>query len=145
MRLDASDATQLAARLRLGPQEFARAAGAPWWTSLLAEEQGLAGTLFVGRTGPSVGIVIDERTMHVGRVEGVPDAGGDPRWVLLDAERIELPLDDDSLAALGRLVDAAASAQAPHLVWCRYCGSVLARVFTDGEGACLDCAVEVPR
>lgn len=140
MRLDASDATQLAARLRVGPREFARAAGAPWWVGLLAEEQGIDGTLFVGRTGPSVGVLVGPEAVTVGRVEGVGTEPGDAHWVLLDAEDLALPLDDASLEALGRLVDAAARAQAPHLVWCRYCGGVYAKVFTSGDEACLDCA-----
>ena len=53
------------------------------------------------------------------------------------------PLDGVPFEAKVRLletIDAAARAQAPHLVWCRYCGGVYAKVFTSGDEACLDCA-----
>jgi hypothetical protein len=140
VRLDASDTTQLAARLSVGPRELATAVGAPWWIAEAAEGQGLHGTLFVGRTGPSVGIAVAPDELLVGRVEGVGDQESEVRWVLLDPVSVPLPRAEEGLLALGRQVDAAAAAQAPRLLWCRYCGGVYARIFTGGGDACLDCA-----
>jgi hypothetical protein len=156
MWIDESDTTQLSQRLRVGPRELLEAVGGPWQVveRIPEHEMERPGTLFVGRAGPSVGILVaDEASpdVTVGMAVGEWSGAHPLRWSITapiahlrtpsagtpDAETDSL-LDD-----LRAAVDAAAAAKAPALVVCRYCGILVGPEFAFGEDVCMGCATTV--
>lgn len=155
MWVDETDLTQLAQRVRVGPGELLEAIGGPWFVMRRDESDEVLhpGTLFVGRAGPSVGILVDDgdRWLRVGPSSGrwhgpaalrwaivepvvelaVPEAGADPAEV------------DDLVARLGKAVDAVAAEQSRRLVTCRYCGTMVAPEHALGEELCQACGSRV--
>lgn len=151
MWVDRTDVTQLAQRVRLGPRELAIAIGGPWHVALReeAQESSVPGTLFVGRAGPSVGIVVgDEPDPRVllGPVTGRWAGLTDLRWqVAVEAELTVPPREaatdevDAFMRALGETVESIAAATSGRLVTCRHCGRLVAPALTVGEDTCDAC------
>lgn len=152
MWVDESDATQLSQRLRLGPRELVVVLGGPWQVAerIPEREAEQPGTLFVGRAGPSVGILVgDDRdpVVTVGRAVG---EWVGPTALLWSVDRVEATLVtpesaapmaevDAFLARLGAAVDDVATDVRPSLVLCRYCGRVVAPVHAASDDACTAC------
>jgi hypothetical protein len=156
MWIDESDTTQLSQRLRVGPRELLEAIGGPWQVVERSSEHEMErpGTLFVGRAGPSVGILVtDDASPEVSVGMAVGEwAGAHPLlWTITspvvhlrtpspgaaDAET-DLLLEDLRVA-----VDSAALAKAPSLVICRYCGALVAPEYALGEELCMGCGSSV--
>lgn len=153
MWVDDTDATVLAQRLRVGPRELVRAVGGPW---LVVErfpehEMEQSGTLFVGRAGPSVGILVGagiDPQVTVAMAVGDWQGGHTLLWTLADPRRhlvvpaLDAPARDTDrlLADLAVAVDAAARSKAPTLVVCRYCGGLVAPERAFDEEHCRSCA-----
>lgn len=153
---DETDATQLAQRLRVGPRELTLAIGGPWHVAPRVDEHEseVPGTLYVGRAGPSVGVLVapgvDPR-ISVGVVEGQWRGVTALAWVLADplaelqtpprdAEDVEI---DEFLVDLGAAVEEAFAAARGSLVICRYCGSLVAPAHLMLEQACGACATSI--
>ncbi len=155
MWVDETDLTQLAQRLRVGPGELLSAIGGPWFVMRRDESDEMLrpGTLFVGRAGPSVGILIDDgdRLLRIGPSSGQWHGPATLRWAIVEPI-VELAVpgvdaaaaDVDALVArLGTTVDAVAAEQAARLVTCRYCGSVVAPEHALGDELCQACGSRV--
>jgi hypothetical protein len=153
MRIDETDATELAQRLRLGPQELLRAIGGPWWIVERAPEAEAErpGTLFVGRAGPSVGVLVGEAeasTVLVGLATGRWDGPTSLVWRVVDPmTEVAAPVRGAASSALDAFVevlrsavDEAAEAKSPVLVTCRYCGMLVAPEHAFGDDCCQGCA-----
>lgn len=153
MWVDDTDATALAQRLRVGPRELVQAIGGPWVVveRFPEHEMEQTGTLFVGRAGPSVSILVGDGIdpevtvgMAVGEWQGVHAL----LWTLADPRRdLVVPAasapardTDDLLADLAAAVEEAARAKAPTLVVCRYCGRLVAPEHAFDEEHCHSCA-----
>ena len=88
MWIDESDTTQLSQRLRVGPRELLEAIGGPWQIveRFPEHEMERPGTLFVGRAGPSVGILVTDDAspgVSVGMAGGIATVVPDrmcPEW-----------------------------------------------------------------
>lgn len=150
--IDETDTTQLAQRLRVGPLELIQAIGGPWRvaTRVPELEQEQPGTLFVGRTGPSVAVLVSDGTdpvVAVGTAAGHWQGPSTLQWTLgalvrtcevpgRDAPSFEV---DRLLELLRDAVDSAYLAALPTLVTCRYCGSVVAAALAEGDERCASC------
>jgi len=155
MWVDETDLTHLAQRLRVGPGELLDAVGGPWYVVPRDESDEVVhpGTLFVGRVGPSVGILIDDddRLLRVGPASGQWHGPATLRWAIAGpAEVLAVPgagadaVEVDALlAGLGEIVDSVAAEQAHRLVTCRYCGSVVAPEHALGDELCQGCGSRV--
>lgn len=156
MWIDESDTTQLSQRLRVGPRELLEAIGGPWQIveRLSEHEMERPGTLFVGRAGPSVGILVTDDTspqvtvgMAVGEWSGVHPllwTIAAPVVHLSTPEPGAADVDTDHmLDDLRAAVDSAALAKAPALVVCRYCGALVAPEHALGEELCMGCGSSV--
>ena len=155
MWIDDTDLTQLAQRLRVGPRELIEAIGGPWRSAwrLPEAEDGQPGTLFTGRAGPSVAILVEDAAPRVivGRAEGRWHGITTLQWVLTHAcAEIEVPTVDASSAqvdefvsTLGRAVEEAFADARPTLVLCRYCGSLMAPALCVGEELCSSCGSRI--
>ena len=156
MWIDESDTTQLAQRLRVGPRELLEHIGGPWHVVERSSEQemGQPGTLFVGRAGPSVAILVSDEPSPVVRV-GVAVGDWQGSWPLLwsltepigsfrTPERgTPSAATDELLIHLREAVDTAAAVKAPSLVVCRYCGTLVASEHALGEELCQRCGTSV--
>jgi hypothetical protein len=152
MWIDESDATQLSQRLHLGPRELVEAIGGPWHIVQRSPEGEIAapGTLFVGRAGPSVAILVGDDPIPeivVGTAEGNWPDPGTLEWAMgrpvvrLQSVAPQAP-DADVAVFLGRLgeaVDDAFAAKRPSLVICRYCGVLVAPEHALGDEMCHGC------
>jgi hypothetical protein len=156
MWIDESDTTQLSQRLHVGPRELLEAIGGPWQVVERHPEHEMErpGTLFVGRAGPSVGILVtDDPSPEVSVGMAVGEwAGAHPLlWTiappvvhLTTPEPRAASADTDRLLEdLRAAVDAAAQAKGPSLVVCRYCGSLVAPEFALGDELCMACGTAV--
>jgi hypothetical protein len=156
MWIDESDTTQLSQRLRVGPRELLEAVGGPWQVveRIPEHEMERPGTLFVGRAGPSVGILVADETspdVTVGMAVG-EWSGAYPLLWTIAAPIVHLrtpaagtpDIQTDSLLDdLREAVDAAAAAKAPALVVCRYCGALVGPEFALGDELCMGCGTTV--
>ena len=156
MRIDETDTSELAQRLRVGPRELLRAIGGPWWIVERAPESEAEqpGTLFVGRAGPSVGVLLaaeGDATLLVGAATGRWDGPAALVWRLSgplvevaaparDTSRAEM---DAFIDVLQGAVDDAAAAKAPELVTCRYCGMLVGPEHAFGDECCQGCSSSV--
>ena len=152
MWIDPSDTTQLAQRLRVGPRELLEHIGGPWQIAERSAEQEMEqpGTLFVGRAGPSVAILVSDEPSPSIRV-GVAVGDWQGSWPLLwsltapitslttPEPRTPSGDTDDLLARLREAVDTAAAAKASTLVICRYCGALVAPEHALGDELCQTC------
>ncbi len=156
MWIDESDTTQLSQRLRVGPRELLEAIGGPWQIveRFSEHEMERPGTLFVGRAGPSVGILVtDDATPGVSVGMAVGEwAGAHPLLWSIAAPVVHLTTpapgaagaDTDLLLEdLRAAVDDAARAKAASLVVCRYCGALVAPEYALGEELCMGCGSTV--
>lgn len=156
MWIDDSDTTQLSQRLHVGPRELLEAVGGPWQVveRFAEHEMERPGTLFVGRAGPSVGILVaDDGSPDVSIGMAVGEwAGPHPLlWTIAPkVVRLRVPEPGAAAADTDRLlddlrdaVDAAALAKAPSLVICRYCGALVAPEYSLGEELCMGCGASV--
>ena len=156
MRIDSSDTSLLAERLRVGPIEMLKALGGPWYVAdrgPLADRD-VPGTLFVGRAGPSVAVLVEGSPSTAVRVGGAVGSWPEPgslEWApgahvrTITRPGPEAPVDhvDEFLAEMGAAVDEAAREMAPRLVTCRYCGMVVAAAFSVGAETCEDCGARL--
>ncbi len=156
MWIDESDTTQLAQRLRVGPRELLEHVGGPWHVVERSSEQEVEqpGTLFVGRAGPSVAILVTDQPSPAIRV-GVAVGDWQGSWPLLwsltePIESLRTPepgtpsvATDELLSRLREAVDTAAAAKAPSLVVCRYCGTLVAPEHALGDELCQKCGTSV--
>lgn len=156
MWIDDSDTTQLSQRLRVGPRELLEAIGGPWQVAERHAEHEMErpGTLFVGRAGPSVGILVSDDIspeVTVGMAVG-EWAGAHPLLWTIAAPLAHLAAPEPHAAGsatdllldeLREAVDVAALAKAPSLVICRYCGSLVAPEYAFGEELCMGCGSSV--
>lgn len=156
MWIDESDTTQLSQRLRVGPRELLESIGGPWQVVARFSEHEMErpGTLFVGRAGPSVGILVtdDPRPrVSVGMAVGEWVGPASLLWTIAaPVVRLLVPEHDAAdaetdvmLDELGAAVDDAARAKHPALVVCRYCGALVAPEHASGEELCMACATSV--
>ena len=156
MWIDESDTTQLSQRLRVGPRELLEAIGGPWQVveRMPEHEMERPGTLFVGRAGPSVGILVaDDASPRVVVGMAVGEwAGAHPLlWTIAPpTAHLTTPASGTPAADTDRLlddlreaVDAAALAKAPSLVVCRYCGALVAPEYALGADLCMGCGSSV--
>lgn len=155
MWIDDTDLTQLAQRLRVGPRELIEAIGGPWRSALRPPdaEDGLPGTLFVGRAGPSTAILLEEAVPRVivGRAEGRWHGVTTLQWMLTHpSASIEVPATgapsaeiDGFVSALGRSVEAAFADARSMLVLCRYCGTLVAPALCVGDELCSACGSRI--
>ena len=150
--IDESDATQLSQRLHVGPRELVEAIGGPWHIARRSTEGEILapGTLFVGRAGPSVAILVDDDPVPevtVGSAEGAWPDPGTLEWavggtvVMLRAVAPQAPDADVAgfLERLGAAADEAFAAKRPSLVICRYCGDLVAPEHALGDEMCHGC------
>lgn len=156
MWVDETDATQLSQRLRLGPRELVTVLGGPWRVAwrIPDREAESPGTLFVGRAGPSVAILVTDAAdpvVTIGRAVGEWSGPTTLQWSL-DEPHLSLttptvdaatPEVDEFLARLGRAVDEVAADTRASLVLCRYCGSLVAAVHAMGDERCARCGTEI--
>lgn len=156
MWIDESDTTQLSQRLRVGPRELLEAIGGPWQVveRFAEHEMERPGTLFVGRAGPSVGILVTDDVnpeVSVGMAVG-EWVGAHPLLWTIAAPVVHLAAPDPRaeaaetdllLVELREAVDAAALSKSPSLVVCRYCGALVAPEFSLGEELCMGCGSSV--
>jgi hypothetical protein len=153
---DETDATQLAQRLRVGPRELVEAVGGPWFVVTRDPEREIRspGTLFVGRAGPSVAILVSDEVdpvVVVAVAEGTWPDPGTLHWepgrvvaTMTVPERTAPAAETDLLLeAMRGAVDAAYAIKAPALVTCRYCGALVAPEHAFGEEACHGCGSAV--
>jgi hypothetical protein len=156
MWIDESDTTQLAQRLRVGPRELIESIGGPWQVSerIPEHEMEQTGTLFVGRAGPSVAILVSDEVdpaVRIGAAIGHWQGAWPLLWTLTEptvslvtpsrtAPSAEV---DRFLVELREAVDAAAAAKAPTLVVCRYCGNLVAPEHAIDESTCHGCGSSV--
>ena len=151
--VDDTDATQLAQRLRVGPRELVEAIGGPWHVAERFPEHEMeqTGTLYVGRAGPSVGILVSDDVdprVTVGLAAGEWQGPHPLLWTVLPPRRtLAVPPagapmrdTDDLLAELADAVEEAARAKAPTLVVCRYCARLVAPEHAFDEDRCHGCA-----
>jgi hypothetical protein len=156
MWIDESDTTQLSQRLRVGPRELLEAIGGPWHVvgRIPEHEMERPGTLFVGRAGPSVGILVTDDAspeVSVGMAVGEWVGADLLQWTLaLPVVRLRTPAPGDHAADTDALlddlrdaVDAAAAAKAHVLVVCRYCAALVAPERAFGDELCLACGSSV--
>jgi hypothetical protein len=112
------------------------------------------GTLFVGRAGPSVAVLVGSAAaprVLVGVARGSWLDPGTLRWQVGDPSATLAPPPvgapsadvDDFLADLRAAVDAAAEAKAALLVTCRYCGALVAPEHALGDQTCHGCGSAV--
>lgn len=153
---DDTDLTQLAQRLWVGPRELIEAIGGPWFVVRRSYEQEMAlpGTLFVGRAGPSVAVLVSDDTvpsLRVGTGEGewvdpgtlvwsVTEPAAELACVGPDASDAEVAA---MLSALAGAVDDAYEAKRPSLVICRYCGTLVAPEHALGDDMCHGCGSRI--
>ncbi len=156
MRIDETDTSVLAQQLRVGPRELLETVGGPWQVSArdAVDEHVLPGTLFVGRAGPSVAVLVRTGAaseVQVGVARGSWLDPGTLRWQVAEPSTTltappadALPAEVDAfLVDLGAAVDAAAEAKAPQLITCRYCGALVAPEHALGEDTCQGCGTSV--
>lgn len=155
MWIDETDLTHLAQRLRLGPRELIEAIGGPWRTALQSPEQEVSapGTLYIGRAGPAVAILVaePESTVTVGRTEGHWLGITTLAWALTNpVESLVVPPPDsppgdvdDFVARLGSVVEQAFADARPNLVLCRYCGVLSAAALCVGDELCSACGSRI--
>lgn len=156
MWIDESDTTQLSQRLRVGPRELLEAIGGPWQVAdrMPEHEMERPGTLFVGRAGPSVGILVTDDIspeVSVGMAVGEWSGPHPLLWTIAEpvvhlstpALRSDACDTDALLDDLRDAVDAAALAKSPSLVVCRYCGALVAPEHALGEELCMACGSSV--
>lgn len=156
MRDDGSDTTQLAQRLRLGPGELLETVGGPW--RVVRRDGGdeilAPGTLFVGRAGPAVAILVSDEASPLVRVGVALGSWIDPgtlAWSVAEPSVSLRTPDRDApagevdafLADLGAAVEAAYAVKAPTLVTCRYCGSLVAPEHALRDDTCHACGTNV--
>lgn len=152
MWVDDSDATQLSQRLHVGPRELVDAVGGPWFVVRRSSEEEIAepGTLFVGRAGPSVAILVSDDPVPevaAGQAVGTWPTPATLEWSLGEpAVRLRAvpPQAPDAevvtfLERLGGAVDDAFAAKRPQLVICRYCGALVAPEHALGDEMCHGC------
>lgn len=152
MWIDESDATQLSQRLHVGPRELVEAIGGPWRIVQRSpeDEASAPGTLFVGRAGPSVAILVDDDPVPqvtVGIAEGRWRDPGTLEWSLggpvVRLRAVTVHATDAEVATLlerlGGAVDDAFAAKRPSLVICRYCGALVAPEHALGDEMCHGC------
>jgi hypothetical protein len=153
---DETDLTQLAQRLHVGPRELREAIGGPWLIVDRdpADEIARPGTLFIGRAGPSVAVLVGDEAVPdvtVGVATGEWPTPGQLVWSLVDPTRpVRSPAahasDDevrDFLDAVGHAVDDAFDAKRPTLVVCRYCGDLVAPEHALDDRTCHGCGSAV--
>jgi hypothetical protein len=156
MRIDETDTSELAQRLRVGPRELLETVGGPWYVTSRDDgaERERPGTLFVGRAGPSVAVLVgteESPEVEVGVAVGRWTDPGTLVWdvgtpgVGLTAPGPNAPSTeiDAFLAELGVVIDDASAAKARHLVTCRYCGILVAPELAFGEDSCQGCGTTV--
>lgn len=156
MWIDDSDTTQLAQRLRVGPRELLEHVGGPWRVvdRTPEREREQPGTLFVGRAGPSVAILVSDASspeIRVGVAVGEWEGSASLLWSLVaPTGALTTPEPgsasgetDDLLARLRDLVDEAARAKSAALVVCRYCGALVAPEYAVDEELCQACGTAV--
>ena len=156
MWIDESDTTQLSQRLRVGPRELLESIGGPWQVSERIPEREMesSGTLFVGRAGPSVAILVSDDPdpdVRIGVAVGQWQGAWPLLWSLTDETALLRTPPRDALSAevdafladLQRAVDAAAALKARALVVCRYCGALVAPEHAVGEELCQACGANV--
>ena len=152
MWTDDSDATQLSQRLHVGPRELVEAIGGPWHIVRRSPEGEIStpGTLFVGRAGPAVAILVGDDPIpevSVGTAEGGWPDPGTLEWTMgrtLVRLQAVAPQAPDPVVAvflerLGDAVDDAFAAKRPSLVICRYCGALVAPEHALGDEMCHGC------
>lgn len=153
---DETDATQLSQRLHVGPRELVEAIGGPWYIVQRSSEGEISapGTLFVGRAGPAVAILVDDDPVpqvEVGTAEGRWPDPGTLEWSLsaptVRLRAVPVHASDGEVAAmlesLGQAVDAAFAAKRPTLVVCRYCGDLVAPEHALGDEMCHGCGTRI--
>lgn len=153
---DETDLTQLAQRLHLGPGELREAIGGPWFIVDRdpADEISRPGTLFIGRAGPSVALLVSDGAVPevtVGVATGEWATPGQLFWSLVEATSpVRSPAvhasDDEVRAfldAVGSAVDDAFDARRSHLVICRYCGTLVAPEHALDDQTCQGCGSSV--
>jgi hypothetical protein len=147
---DETDLTQLAQRLHVGPRELWQAIGGPWMIAArpAEDEQERAGTLFVGRSGALVGILVADGVdpaVEVSAVDGMWPGPGALEWVRRGAVRVADGSGDpaDLLVALAEAVDATFLRERHRLVLCRYCGRVVGPWYAHDEELCDACAADL--
>jgi hypothetical protein len=149
---DESDATQLSQRLNVGPRELIEAIGGPWHVVGRAPEDEITrpGTLFVGRAGPSVAILVSDQPVpqvSVGVAVGRWRDPGTLEWSIGEPTgevcAVASHASDREVAAmltsLGQAVDEAFATKRPSLVICRYCGNLVAPEHALGSDICHAC------
>ena len=152
MWTDDTDATHLSQRLHVGPRELVEAIGGPWHVMQRPAEDEVArpGTLFVGRAGPSVAILVTDDSVpgvSVGVAEGRWRDPGTLEWSLGEGtgevSAVAPRASDEEVAALlralGDAVDDAFAAKRPTLVICRYCGALVAPEHALDDAICHGC------
>lgn len=154
--IDDTDLPQLAQRLWVGPRELIDAIGGPWFVvrRWADHEMTLPGTLFVGRAGPSVAVLVSDDpvpAVRVGTAEGSWIDPGTLAWSLTEPMVALVAVGRDAtdaqvavmLDSLRRAVDDAFEAKRPHLVVCRYCGALVAPEHAWGEDVCHGCGSRI--
>lgn len=150
--IDETDTTQLSQRLRVGPRELLLAIGGPWHVAerFPEHESEQPGTLFVGRAGPSAGILVGEGPgveVTVGKAVGEWQGAHPLLWTVIEPlVRVQLPDRDSPGAETDRLLEdlaeavaAAVAAKRSALVVCRYCGQLVAPEHALDEDTCHAC------
>lgn len=154
--VDDSDVSQLAQRIRVGPQELVRAIGGPWHVAWRVPEDEVQapGTLYIGRVGPTVAILLSndvDPTLRIGAARGQWVGPATLQWrigsesssVTTPPAAAEAAAVDSFLAGLRQLVDAAFAASCSTLVLCRYCGVQVGPAHAMGDERCAGCAARL--
>ena len=156
MWIDETDLTQMAQRLRVGPRELIEAIGGPWFVVRRSFEQEIAlpGTLFVGRAGPSVAVLLSDDevpSVRVGRAEGEWVDPGTLVWSVTEPVVVLASVGREAsdaevavmLSALTHAIDHAYEAKRPQLVTCRYCGTLVAPEHAVSDDMCQGCGSRI--
>ena len=148
--------TQLAQRLRVGPGELRQGIGGPWAVAQRVPEREMErpGTLFVGRAGPSVGLLVSDDVdpvVTVGRPVGEWYDPATLHWSLDDVvAELRTPhrgaadaAVDAFLVMLRDAVESAFDDARAGLVVCRFCGRLVGPEFALADDCCYACGSDV--
>lgn len=134
---------QLADLLGSNSNQMITSLGGPWGQALFADaDEKPNASLFVGRAGSSVGILVDPagKTIHVGTAQGEWSGVADLVWRISEPDStfpLDTPVTDPDFV---QAVDDAFEAKRASLCICRTCGRITPPEWAFGTATCMACS-----